>query len=1226
MANGRHAQIKVSGAPSLRLRSMRGRESLGRLFEIEVDLWSVDAQLAHDQVVGKSATVTLLLPSSGGKARYFTGVINRFEQTGYEGSFAFYRATLVPWTWFLTRVSDCRVLEQNKTAVDHIKKILTEGDIGMGAATPKLQASDYRSREFCVQYNETSFNFISRLMEEEGIYYFFKHQQNGHHDMLLMDGPACHEPAEFNIGEVGFRNPGQGEPEKGWVRSWVLETRTQSETYTLADFDPMNPAPRPPQIAMSETSLTPGNPELYEYPGEYVTEDEGLKYATVRLEALAAQHKVVRGTTDHPFFAAGMRFNFKPGDKLYRSDQSKDYLIVSASYEVHVPPAASGEPGSTGPAWACSFTAIDARTPYRTPRTTAKPVVQGPQTAIVTGKSGNEIDADEHGRVTVQFHWDREGKSDEKSSCRVRVAQQWAGKGWGYLFTPRIGQEVIVEFLEGDPDRPLITGRVYNGENKPPYDPKQYPTMSVIKSSSSPGGEGFNELRFEDKKGSEMIWIHAQKRMDIRVRGNFRETNYGNRDVRVGWEKDGESGGSYNILVKEDVNEWVKKGVYEKVEKMHHRVVLEDVIEDYQKNQYTFVKETLQLNAAKIVCEGKDLFSAKAGKVLVEGSKDGVHIKSGAAMKLQANGNVSLLAGSKLVGEGQSGVSLKGMSVVIEGTTSVVMKVGGNFVSIGPAGVDITGALVNINSGGSAGGPADSGEAADAAEGAAAQSISEPLEPAIADDGKPGKVSKGGGGSRTRPSRTVDPQQAPDSPPFPPPPAPWTPPPPPPPPPPSTTDDEWEIAELVECYESAGTTTQAASGRARQFVNYDRSGTGNWDLGRTIYLKAKLRWKSGDASRSLAGKKVYWKAAPDGANKTGLVAALKGGFGGTADKMTEESTVDDQGWTPVVSFLLTRYGGDKFKFQAASDSGYANKLESGEYIVWRKLLYELDGMVRPGGGSYKDKFDASILDNRFNGQFVELGTTGTDNAPAHQRVVTETEVGTWSAACRDGVGGSRYFHLVFIDTIAWDPATDTVNRTLTPGGSIAFDPASWTLDPRDYLVSVRWRQPVGSGSWTALDNGRVTLSDGPNSAGAERQWLDFDFSGTAADTTQDIELELRIKHYDEGSGLQSGAATIVGMRWRERDFSGAQLTARTMRTAIHEPAHRMGLASKKLPNGSNNTDFYSNAGGHCHALSDGCVMYGINDKDATNFCPNCADALRGSDLANLPQDGRNDLF
>ncbi|MBX3365674.1 MAG: hypothetical protein KF866_13035, partial [Phycisphaeraceae bacterium] len=681
-------------------------------------------------------------------------------------------------------------------------------------------------------------------------------------------------------------------------------------------------------------------------------------------------------------------------------------------------------------------------------------------------------------------------------------------------------------------------------------------------------------------------------------------------------------GGNLNILVKHDVNEWVKKNVYEKVEELHNRTVFKDVVEEYQENQYTFVAQLRQLNAQKVVVEGQDLISHKSKKILIEGSSDGVSIKSGADMKLTANGVLALKGGSKIAGEGQMGVSFKGLQVILEGQTGVTLKVGGSFVSITPAGVDIVGPLVKLNSGGAAGGSADSPAAADAATAAESADIMDPAEAAVADDGKPGKVSRPGSGRPVqRTPRTIDPQRAPDSPPFPPPPAPAAPAAPAAPPvaPPAETDEEWEIEQLIEVFDGAASAQQAANGR-RQYINFDRTAAGQWDHGRTIFLRAKLKWKTGDQSRSLAGKKVYWKATPDGANKTGLVAALKHGFGGTADKVDDESSVDAQGWTPVVQFRLSKYGGDKFKVAAASDSAFADKRESGEWEIWRKLFYELDGMVRPGGGSYSSRHDDARLRNTYSGQFVELVSTGSDSAPAFQRVVTETEANAWARNCRDGTGSPRYFHLVYIDTIAWDPAVDPVVRTINPGSGVSFDPSSWTLDPRDYLVGCEYRQPAGSGAWTALPNARVALSEtGSIATRDDRQVVTPDLTGLV-DPGQQVEVRLQIRHYDEGSGLQSGPATLVGMRWRERAYAGAELANRTMRTSIHEPGHSMGQASRTRPDGSNNPNYYVNGGGHCNNLSNGCVMYHSNSPN-TAFCPICSDSLKARDLSSLPVSG-----
>ena len=289
-----------------------------------------------------------------------------------------------------------------------------------------------------------------------------------------------------------------------------------------------------------------------------IEDSHGENCARVRHEELDAQHEVADASGDCRGVSVGCTFTLEDHP---REDQNREYLIRSVSYEV-TNNEFETTAGAGGVNFRVSLTAMDAHTPFRPPRITPKAKVEGPQTAIVTGQAGEEVHVDEHGRVKVQFHWDRYGEMDQNSSCWIRVSQGWAGRSWGAMFLPRIGQEVVVSFLEGDPDKPLITGSVYNGYAHPPYALPDNKTKSTLKSNSSKGGDGFNEIRFEDKKGGEQIFIHSQRRMDVRVRGTLYETVYGNREIRVGWEKDGESGGDLNILVKQDAQQHVKGRAY----------------------------------------------------------------------------------------------------------------------------------------------------------------------------------------------------------------------------------------------------------------------------------------------------------------------------------------------------------------------------------------------------------------------------------------------------------------------------------------------------------------------------------------------------------------------------------------------------------------------------------------------------------------------------------------
>jgi type VI secretion system secreted protein VgrG len=505
---------------------MSGTEQLGRPFRFELELLSEDHQIKYADIVGQNVTIRLNL--SGDKNRYFNGFVSRFTQTLPEGDMASYRATVVPWLWFLTRTADCRIF-QEMTVPDIIEDVFR----GHGFTDFERSLSgSYRTWTYCVQYRETDFNFVSRLMEQEGIYYFFKHE-NGKHSLVLADSAGAHEPYP-ELEKLEYHPADKGTKVEECISDWVVGTHLQPGSYALKDFDFENTKKDLQARAKVERKHAAAKFEIYDYPGEYTeVKPDGEDYARIRIEELQAQYEVVSAESDARRVCTGYTFELI---EHYRDDQNKKYLITSANYDISAGEFYSGgQIGGEG-VYSCSFTVIDATQPFRPARITPKPSIPGPQTAMVVGPSGEEIYTDKYGRVKVQFHWDRYSKADEDSSCWIRVAQVWAGKNWGGMYIPRIGQEVIIEFLEGDPDQPIITGRVYNADAMPPCKLPSEKTKSTLKSNSSKGGQGFNEIRFEDKKGDEQIFIHAEKNLDVRVKNDRFETVINNRHLHV--EKD----------------------------------------------------------------------------------------------------------------------------------------------------------------------------------------------------------------------------------------------------------------------------------------------------------------------------------------------------------------------------------------------------------------------------------------------------------------------------------------------------------------------------------------------------------------------------------------------------------------------------------------------------------------------------------------------------------------
>ncbi|MFL7963448.1 type VI secretion system tip protein VgrG [Pseudomonas kielensis] len=523
------------GPEVLLLKDMSGGEELGRLFNYELQLHSLDNAIDLNQLLGKPMCVSLQL--DGGGERHFHGIVARCSQNVDQGQFASYHATLRPWLWLLTRTSDCRIF-QNLTIPQIIKQVFR--DLGFSDFEDALSQT-YREWEYCVQYRETSFDFVSRLMEQEGIYYFFRHEQ-GRHVLVLADAYGAHTRAP-GYATVPYYPKNEQQRERDHIHDWHLAQEVQPGSLELNDYDFQRPSARIDVRAAMPRPHAAGDYPLYDYPGTYVQSADGEHYARTRIEALQTQHEQIELSGNARGLGSGHLFSLTG---FSRQDQNREYLIVGARYYIS---QESGETGGGAPTaqFESSLTCIDAQQSYRPLAITHRPIVKGPQTALVVGPKGEEIWTDQYGRVKVHFYWDRHDQSNENSSCWIRVSQAWAGKNWGSVQIPRIGQEVIVGFLEGDPDRPIITGRVYNAEQTVPYALPANATQSGTKSRSSKGGTpaNFNEIRMEDKKGAEQLYIHAERNQDIVVEvdeshsvGHDRNKSIGhNETVRIGEDR-----------------------------------------------------------------------------------------------------------------------------------------------------------------------------------------------------------------------------------------------------------------------------------------------------------------------------------------------------------------------------------------------------------------------------------------------------------------------------------------------------------------------------------------------------------------------------------------------------------------------------------------------------------------------------------------------------------------
>lgn len=516
---------------ALWFRQMTGTEALSLPFELDVVMHSKSSGLSAKAVLGKPFTLKVATEQPGVQ-RFFNGICTRFASAGREGEHLIYTAKLRPWLWLASRRSDCKIFQKMKVP-DIISEVLSR----YGYPLTKKLTKSYRTWEYCVQYQETDLNFVMRLMEHEGIYFYFEHA-DGVHTMMLADDMSCHSPMAGKSTIKYFGLDAAAVADEEHINSWLVREEVDSGEYFSDDYDFEHPK--------ADLKIKRANPlghshdayQQYQWPGGYVEHGDGETYAGVRLDTLEAEHERTQAHTNLRTMAPGYRFTLA---RCPRADQNREYLALAATYYFRDNARMSAGSGAGDADWSITVSSQPTVMPYKPQPLTPKPRTHGPQTALVVGPKGEEIYTDKYGRIKVQFYWDRVGTKDENSSCWIRVATPWAGEKWGMIHIPRIGQEVVVDFIGGDPDYPLVTGSVYNADQMPPYALPDNRTASGVKSRSTKGGGAtdFNEIRMEDKKDEEQLYVHAQRNLDTvveanetRVVGNDRKTRIGNDDDR----------------------------------------------------------------------------------------------------------------------------------------------------------------------------------------------------------------------------------------------------------------------------------------------------------------------------------------------------------------------------------------------------------------------------------------------------------------------------------------------------------------------------------------------------------------------------------------------------------------------------------------------------------------------------------------------------------------------
>ncbi len=662
---------------------MTGHEHLGRMFEYTIELAGALEMLPpndpkevdlHDMI----GTVATLKMAAKEDERFFNGYVTRMVRGEKKGRYETFEMTLQPWLWFLTQNRTSRVFQEKD-----IKTILTEvfADYTGVQTDWKITAADYPKLDYCVQYNETDFDFVSRLMEDVGIYYFFTHE-DGHHKMVLIDDLAKHE----SRGDSSAINWATAMQSGATITTWHMQEEARIAKAVVTEYDYLAPttkiegtkdAPKPPEKL--------GKMEWFEHPARVVQNSvkpdatpaatPATNRAKVRMEELVGLYASAAGRTNARDLAVGMTFKIDSVPAPNDGDNG-DYLMVSAVYFLDFAQhEAIDDLKETRrrEGFRCDFIAISAKPPaptYRSPRITPWPVIAGVQTAfVVGGEAGgekNEIETDVHGRIKIHFHWDRTGKTDQTSSCWVRVAQPWAGKGFGAWSLPRVGQEVVVQFLDGDPDRPIVTGSVYNKDNPVAWKLPTQATLTGLKSRTSKKGDAStaNELRFDDIKDKEYIWFHAER--------------------------------DFHRQVEHDAFDWVGNNESVKVTLTRKEVIGENWFMDVTKDVMHNLGKDLHVNVAgDIFYTGGATFQLQLTKDFSAKIDGDLGAEVGGKTQIKSTGDISIESSGK--------ITLKGASIVLDASSAVTLVVGGSVVNVASGGVDIVGGMVKVNSGGGGG-------------------------------------------------------------------------------------------------------------------------------------------------------------------------------------------------------------------------------------------------------------------------------------------------------------------------------------------------------------------------------------------------------------------------------------------------------------------------------------------------------------------------------------------
>ena len=668
------------------LDTMEATEELGRPFLITLDVSASTPQNDLHTILGSTATVSLSYPEKA--TRYFNGIVARVQYRGLSGGGYRYRLELRPWIWLLSRTQDCAIFS-SQAPWDIITGLFRTAGF-TDFADMRQNTAGSTVLDYCVQYRETTFDFVTRLMEQYGIYYFVTHA-NGTHTINFADDPNSHTALTDAIPYRYDQTDWRAVDDHIW--DWSADAGIQPGAYTYRDYNFTTPSADLTAKSLIDGNHTYGSSEVYDYPGRYDTAANGTPVAQVRMQDFDTRRQMYGGISNSRLLGSGVKFTLSG---FPDSAGNQEYLVTHSVCTVdRAETRAFQDEDEIIDTFRCTMRAVPATRPFRLPDLTPRPLIRGPQTAVVTGDSGQEITTDQYGRIKVKFPWDRSATTGENTSCWIRVAQGWAGQGWGSIFIPRIGQEVVVEFLDGNPDRPLVTGSVYNATMTVPYTLPDNMTRSTVKTNSSLGGGGFNEFRFEDKKGSEEVFFQAQKDFNETILNNHTATitqdttttvSQGNRVVTVSQGNDTHTVSQGNRVVT------VSQG--------------NDTRTVSQGNRSATVSagdESLTVSQGKrtvTISTGNDGLTVTQGDLTVDVTAGTTKVTSGTKILLQVGSNtlemtttgITLTVSSSSIQLTESGITISGAQVQASATSS--MEVSGLTTKVsGDTSLDLDGGL-----------------------------------------------------------------------------------------------------------------------------------------------------------------------------------------------------------------------------------------------------------------------------------------------------------------------------------------------------------------------------------------------------------------------------------------------------------------------------------------------------------------------------------------------------